>query len=345
VKKGWRRRFVRWFAIGTVAVFLVTALPVVAMRWLDPWYSAFMLDAALDASRAGKTNYHTDYRWADLEQISPHAAVAVIAAEDQFFPFHTGFDFKSIREAIRSNEKQAARQRPRVRGASTISQQVAKNLFLWPGRSYVRKGFEAYFTLLIELTWPKERILEVYLNVAQFGDGVYGVEAAAQRFYKMPAVRLGRYEAATMAAVLPNPVTFKVNAPSAYVVKRRDFILDQMRRLGGPNYLKELDNPTGPPQTKPPPQAPSKPEASTGQPPRAGPPPEPPRGPELPPAPPPEAEPTPEEDSPAEPAEEQTVVPPPPEQSSPDLPPPANTPPDQLPPPQGNGASHLPEQV
>jgi monofunctional biosynthetic peptidoglycan transglycosylase len=345
VKKGWRRRFVRWFAIGTVAVFLVTALPVVAMRWLDPWYSAFMLDAALDASRAGKANYRTDYRWVDLEQISPHAAVAVIAAEDQFFPFHTGFDFKSIREAIRSNEKQAERKRPRVRGASTISQQVAKNLFLWPGRSYVRKGFEAYFTLLIELTWPKERILEVYLNVAQFGDGVYGVEAAAQRFYKMPAVRLGRYEAATMAAVLPNPITFKVNAPSAYVVKRRDFILDQMRRLGGPNYLRELDNPTGPPQTKPPPQATSKPGASTGQPPRAGPPPEPPRGPELPPAPPPEAEPTPEEVSPAEPAEEQTVVPPPPEQSSPDLPPPANSLPDQPPPPQGNGASHLPEQV
>ena len=198
--------------------------------------------------RRGKANYHTDYRWVDLEQISPHAAVAVIASEDQFFPFHTGFDLKSIREAIRSNEKQAERKRPRVRGASTITQQVAKNLFLWPGRSYVRKGLEAYFTLLIELTWPKERILEVYLNVAQFGDGIYGVEAAAQRFYRMPAARLGRYEAATMAAVLPNPITFKVNAPSAYVTKRRDFILDQMRRLGGPNYLEELENPTAPPQ-------------------------------------------------------------------------------------------------
>jgi len=247
VKKGWRRRLVRWLAIGTVAAFLATALPVVAMRWMDPWYSAFMLDAALDASRAGKANYHTDYRWADLEQISPHAAVAVIAAEDQYFPFHTGFDFKSIREAIRTNETQAARKRPRVRGASTITQQVAKNLFLWPGRSYLRKGLEAYFTLLIELTWPKERILEVYLNVAQFGDGIYGVEAAAQRFYRMPATRLGRYEAATLAAVLPNPITLRANAPSAYVTTRRDFILDQMRRLGGPNYLQELANPTGPP--------------------------------------------------------------------------------------------------
>jgi monofunctional glycosyltransferase len=138
-----------------------------------------------------------------------------------------------------------------VRGASTISQQVAKNLFLWPGRSYLRKGLEAYFTLLIELTWPKERILEVYLNIAQFGDGVYGVEAAAQRFYRVPAARLGRYEAATMAAVLPNPITFRAQAPSPYVIKRRDFILDQMRRLGGPNYLDELVNPTAPPRTSP----------------------------------------------------------------------------------------------
>jgi monofunctional biosynthetic peptidoglycan transglycosylase len=160
-----------------------------------------------------------------------------------------GFDFKSIREAVRSNEKQATRKRPKVRGASTISQQVAKNLFLWPGRSYLRKGLEAYFTLLIELTWPKERIIEVYLNVAQFGDGIYGVEAAAQRFYKIPAARLGRYEAATMAAVLPNPITFKVNAPSNYVVKRRDWILAQMRGLGGAAYLGELENPTEPPKS------------------------------------------------------------------------------------------------
>jgi monofunctional glycosyltransferase len=247
VKKNWRRRLARWALIGAVAVFLITALPVVAMRWMDPWYSAFMLDAALAASRAGQTNYKTDYRWANLEQISPHAAVAVIAAEDQFFPFHMGFDFKSIREAVRTNEAQARRKHPRVRGASTISQQVAKNLFLWPGRSYFRKGCEVYFTLLIELTWPKERILEVYLNVAQFGDGIYGVEAAAQRFYKKPAARLNREESAILAAVLPNPITFKVNAPSNYVIARRDWILGQMRGLGGPSYLEELENPTAPP--------------------------------------------------------------------------------------------------
>src|SRR6201999_1479260 len=141
------------------------------------------------------------------------------------FPFHAGFDFKSIRESVRASEHGK-----KLRGASTISQQVAKNLFLWNG-GFVRKGLEAYFTVLIEIAWPKERILEVYLNIAQFGDGIYGVEAAAQRFYRKPAARLDRYEAATLAAVLPNPITFKVRAPSPYVTKRRDFILDQMRRL------------------------------------------------------------------------------------------------------------------
>jgi monofunctional glycosyltransferase len=176
VKTTWRRRLARWTLTAVVAVLLATALPVIAMRWVDPWYSAFMLDAALDASRQGKSNYRTDYRWADLEQISPHAAVAVIASEDQLFPFHTGFDFKSIRKAVRYNDVQSTKRKPRMRGASTITQQVAKNLFLWPGRGYVRKGLEAWLTLLIELTWPKERILEVYLNVAQFGDGIYGVE-------------------------------------------------------------------------------------------------------------------------------------------------------------------------
>jgi monofunctional biosynthetic peptidoglycan transglycosylase len=247
VKKGWRRRLARWSAIGALAAFLGTALPVLAMRWMDPWYSAFMLDAALDASRSGRANYHTDYRWRDLEQISPHAAIAVIASEDQLFPYHAGFDFKSIREAIRANERQAQRKHPRLRGGSTISQQVAKNLFLWSGRSYLRKGLEAYFTLLIEATWPKERILEVYLNTAQFGDGIYGVEAAAQRFWRKPAARLDRWEAATLAAVLPNPLKLRANAPSEYVQMRRDQILAQMRGLGGASYLEELDDPGEPP--------------------------------------------------------------------------------------------------
>jgi monofunctional glycosyltransferase len=248
MKKGWPRRLIRWTFIGICAAIVITALPVVAMRWMDPWYSAFMLDSALDASRDGRAKYQTDYRWVDLERISPHAAVAVIASEDQLFPFHTGFDFKSIREAIRRNESQSTRRRPKIRGGSTITQQVAKNLFLWSGRSYARKGLEAYFTLLIELTWPKERILEVYLNVAEFGDGIYGVEAASQRFWRKPAARLDRWEAATLAAVLPSPKRLRANAPSPYVQLRRDQILEQMRGLGGPSYLNELENPTEPPK-------------------------------------------------------------------------------------------------
>jgi monofunctional glycosyltransferase len=159
----------------------------------------------------------------------------VIAAEDQQFPFHTGFDLKSIRDAVREN---AHRKRPR--GASTISQQVAKNLFLWNGGGYVRKGLEAWFTVLIELLWPKERILEVYLNVAQFGRGVFGVEAASHTFWRKPAARLSRTEAATLAAVLPNPIRLRADRPSRYVQSRRDWILGQMSGLGGREYLEEV---------------------------------------------------------------------------------------------------------
>jgi monofunctional biosynthetic peptidoglycan transglycosylase len=172
-----------------------------------------------------------------LEQISPHAAIAVIASEDQQFPFHAGFDFDSIRDAVRESERGK-----RLRGASTISQQVAKNLFLWPGHSFVRKALEAYFTVLIEALWPKERILEMYLNVAQFGNGIYGVQAAAQRFWHTPARRLSSSEAALLAAVLPNPLRLHVDRPSRYVLARRDWILGQMRGLGGAGYLQALES-------------------------------------------------------------------------------------------------------
>ena len=215
---------------------LVTAVPVLLLRWLHPLTSAFMLEAGLEARLAGQRGYHTDYQWASLEQISPNAAIAVIASEDQQFPFHAGFDLDSIREAVRASERGR-----RLRGASTISQQVAKNLFLWPGHSFVRKGFEAYFTVLIETLWPKERILEMYLNVAQFGDGVYGVQAAAHHFYRKPASRLTAAEAAVLAAVLPNPLRMHPDRPSAYVIARRDWILGQMRELGGAGYLRSVE--------------------------------------------------------------------------------------------------------
>lgn len=210
---------------------------MLTLRWLRPLTSAFMLEARIDAALAGASGYRTDFRWVSLEQISPHAAIAVIASEDQQFPYHAGFDFNSIREAVRDSERGR-----RLRGASTISQQVAKNLFLWPGRSFVRKGLEAYFTVLIEALWPKERILEMYLNLAQFGPGVFGVEAATERFYHEPAARLDSAQAALLAAVLPNPLRLHVDRPSRYVLERREWILGQMRDLGGAGYLRALES-------------------------------------------------------------------------------------------------------
>jgi monofunctional biosynthetic peptidoglycan transglycosylase len=236
------RKLCRWLLLAVAGAAAVCVLLVLLLRWVDPPTSAFMLAARADALFNGERGYRSRYDWVDLEGISPQAAIAVIAAEDQQFPFHTGFDFQSIREAVRSNARGK-----RIRGASTISQQVAKNLFLWSGRSYVRKGLEAGFTLLIELLWPKERILEVYLNVAEFGRGVYGVEAAAQQFFKRPAKRLNRAQCALLAAVLPNPRRFRVAAPSPYVLGRRDWILKQMAGLGGASYLNQLEEPQEPP--------------------------------------------------------------------------------------------------
>jgi monofunctional biosynthetic peptidoglycan transglycosylase len=229
---GW---ILKGLAALLLAFVLLTAVPVLLLRWIHPFTSAFMLRASVQAIATHDPNYETRYEWVDLEQISPHAALAVIAAEDQQFPFHAGFDLKSIREAVREN---AHRKRPR--GASTISQQVAKNLFLWNGRSYVRKGIEAWLTVLIETMWPKERILEMYLNIAQFGRGIYGVEAASQKFWRKHAARLTRGEAATLAAVLPNPIRMHADRPSRYVAFRRDQILGQMRALGGRQYLEEV---------------------------------------------------------------------------------------------------------
>lgn len=231
--KRFGRRLLKWALLAVIAWIVLTALPVLLMRWWNPFSSAFMLSASI--THFSEKDYATRYSWMDLENISPNVALAVIASEDQQFPFHTGFDFKSIRAAVREN---AHRSRPR--GASTISQQVAKNLFLWNGGGYVRKGLEAWFTVLIETLWPKERTLEVYLNVAQFGRGIFGVEEASRLFFRHPAARLSRPEAATLAAVLPNPIRLRADRPSAYVISRRDWIMGQMRGLGGREYLEEV---------------------------------------------------------------------------------------------------------
>jgi monofunctional biosynthetic peptidoglycan transglycosylase len=226
-------RFVSWlFAL----VFALTVLPVILLRWVDPPTSAFML-----RERISRPIQH---HWVDWPQISPHAKVAVIASEDQKFPEHHGFDLESINDALEERE----RGRRRVRGASTISQQVAKNLFLWPGPSWIRKGFEAYYTVLIETLWPKRRILEVYLNIAEFGSGVFGVGAASEVYFKKRAARLSAPDAALLAAVLPNPKRLRVAAPSRYVRSRQDWILRQMRGIGGVGLLYQIDPP--PPKEK-----------------------------------------------------------------------------------------------
>ena len=189
-------------------------------RWIDSW--------------SQEARYSRNYKWVDLPQIAPLMAVAVIAAEDQNFFQHRGFDWGAIEKAIDYNERSA-----RTRGASTITQQTAKNLFLWSGRSWIRKGTEAYFTVLLETCWNKNRILETYLNIAEFGDGVYGVETAAQKYFGKSAARLNADEAALLAAVLPNPRRFKVNAPSSYVRERQEWILEQMNQLGGVSLLEK----------------------------------------------------------------------------------------------------------
>jgi monofunctional biosynthetic peptidoglycan transglycosylase len=221
--------------VGTAACFLATSVAVtLSLRWLPLPGSALMAERQVAALVQGR-KYVPAYRWVGWDRIAPSAPLAVIAAEDQHFAEHRGFDVEAIQKAIDEHERGRRR---RVRGASTISQQVAKNVFLWPGRSYVRKGLEVYFTLLIETLWPKRRILEVYLNVAEMGDGVFGVEAAGRRFFGKPASRLSAGEAAVLAAVLPNPHRFRANRPSAYVVDRRDWILRQMAQLGGEQYLR-----------------------------------------------------------------------------------------------------------
>ncbi len=210
-----------------VAWIVLTVGPVIALRWVDPPTSAFMVQRRIEGLVHPSHRVAIQYHWVDMDRVSKNTRLAMIAAEDQRFTEHDGFDFDAIEKAREHN-----RRRGRLRGASTISQQVAKNLFLWPGRSWFRKGVEAGYTILIEALWPKKRVLEVYLNIAEFGDGVYGVDAASRRFFHKSPARLGRHESALLAAVLPNPRRFKVDKPSKYVERRAWWIERQMIRLG-----------------------------------------------------------------------------------------------------------------
>jgi monofunctional biosynthetic peptidoglycan transglycosylase len=221
------RRPLRWLAWVAGGAVLGTALLVLPWRFVPPPTTAFMLRDWVEQGQAPR------YRWRPLAQISPQLAIAVVAAEDQRFPQHNGFDFRAIEKALGETRR-------KPRGASTISQQVAKNLFLWPGRSFVRKAFEAWLTVFVEALWPKRRILEVYLNTAEFGRGVFGASAASERYFAKPPSQLNLSEASLLAAALPSPKKSSVAQPSDYLLRRAAEIERATRGLGGSGYLARL---------------------------------------------------------------------------------------------------------
>jgi monofunctional biosynthetic peptidoglycan transglycosylase len=233
-KRSFRRRWGFRLFMFCLAVLLMPIPLILGMRWVDPPTTAFMMQTKF-ALYADDKPYGIKHRWVDYGKISAPMRLAVVAAEDQRFPVHAGFDWKAIMRATRNNGVGK-----RIKGASTISQQVAKNLFLWRGRSWFRKGLEAWLTVLIEWLWPKQRILEVYLNVAQFGPRTFGVGAAAPQVFKKPAAKLSASEAALLTAVLPAPTQFSAAQPSSYVRSRQYAILRHMGRLG-PRYLQTIE--------------------------------------------------------------------------------------------------------
>jgi len=228
--KSWLRWLLSLMVKLAIALLLLSILLVLPWRWLPPPTSSFMLQSVF---QGGRIQFY-DYRWKPHSEIALDMALAAIAAEDQRFPSHHGFDMDSLKQAIEDYQQGGD-----LRGASTISQQVAKNLYLWSGRSLGRKVLEAWFTILLELLWSKQRILEIYLNVAQFGDRLFGVEAASQRFFAKPARQLIPEEAALLAAVLPGPELYRVDQPSAIVLRHQEWILQQMQQLGI-DYLNRL---------------------------------------------------------------------------------------------------------
>jgi monofunctional biosynthetic peptidoglycan transglycosylase len=221
----------RFIVAGLLIIVLVGLVGssvglTILFRFVAPPTSALMIERRIGSWRSGQ-KYTSQYQWVDFNRIAPPMASAVIASEDQNFLHHHGFDWGAIQRAIELDENGK-----RLRGASTLTQQTAKNMFLWSGRTWVRKALEAYFTVLLETCWGKRRILETYLNIAEFGNGVYGVEAASQRYFHKSAARLTPEDAAVLAAVLPNPHRLRANAPSPYVRQRQHWILEQMRQVG-----------------------------------------------------------------------------------------------------------------
>lgn len=222
----------KWLLRVVFSILGLWVAGILLFSFLPVPISAVMVERQLGAWLSGDFSYVAHSDWVGMDDIAPWMPLAVMASEDQKFPTHWGFDVQAIQSVLDNDGG-------RMRGASTLSQQTAKNMFLWDGRSWVRKGLEAGLTVGIETVWTKRRILTVYLNVAEFGDGVFGVEEASRRYFHKPASRLTPSEAALLAAVLPNPIRFRVDAPSGYVRQRQQWILRQMRQLGGEGFLRE----------------------------------------------------------------------------------------------------------
>jgi monofunctional biosynthetic peptidoglycan transglycosylase len=211
-----------------LALFILQFLYILLLKWVDPPITLTQLGSLIGGDGLKRS-------YVSMKNISPYAKLAVISSEDQLFPDHDGFDFKNIEKAMKHNQKSKS-----LHGASTISQQVAKNVFLWQGRDWVRKGFEVYFTFMIELIWGKKRILEMYLNVSEMGKGVYGIEAAARYYFNKPAKSLSRLEAARIAACLPNPKIYTIKPLSAHVASRSAWIIGQMGILQNDTDIQKL---------------------------------------------------------------------------------------------------------
>ena len=234
-KKSWSRLLTAGIIRILLGFVMISVLLVLTLRWINPPTSMMMTIQRCKAEMNHRKDFRIDYRWVNWEQIAVHLPLAFIASEDQKFPVHHGFDFESITDSVKTHMNGG-----RLRGASTITQQVAKNLFLWPGKSLLRKGIEAYFTALIEIFWDKQRILEVYMNIAEFGDGIFGVEAACQRYFSKPAGNIHLWGSARLTAVLPDPKAMNPKHPSDYVYKRAKWIQRQIDQMGGKLVLDKI---------------------------------------------------------------------------------------------------------
>lgn len=228
------RKLVKYIIFTVVALLLLSVLLVLSLRWINPITTTLIVERKIESWRTGQP-IHILRQWRGRYQIADDLKLAVMASEDQNFPFHHGFDMEAIEKALKHNAEGG-----KLRGASTISQQVAKNIFLWSGRSWFRKGLEVWFTAWIEVLWTKERILEIYLNSVEWGNGIFGAEAAAQYYFHVSARDITKQQASLMAAVLPNPRIWNPAQPISYIKKRSLWIQKQMSNLGGNAFIRKL---------------------------------------------------------------------------------------------------------